>query len=87
LKIKITRSIFTAHCYATAVYAAALCLSILPKWLYVGLHKQGHTVVQGLYFSDAKSFVSSVWQMTVASLSHWTFVYIRVGVMHQKVSS
>jgi len=55
--------IFTARCYATAVLAMGLCLSVcvclsqvrvLLKRLNVGSHKQHHTIAQGLYFSDAK---------------------------------
>jgi len=53
--------IFTARCYASAVLAMALCLSVCPsqvgvllKRLNVGSHKQHQTIVQGLYFSEAK---------------------------------
>jgi len=57
--------IFTARCYASAVLAMGLCLSVclsvrlsqigvLLKRLNVGSHKQHHTIVQGLWFSDAK---------------------------------
>jgi len=52
---------FTARCYASAVLAMALCLSVCPsqagvllKRLNVGSHKQHHTIVQGLQFSEAK---------------------------------
>jgi len=51
--------VFTARCYASAVLAMALCLSVclsvrpsqvrvLLKRLNVGLHKQHHTIAQGL---------------------------------------
>ena len=57
--------VFTARCYASAVLAMALCLSVRPsvrpsqvgvllKRLNVGSHKQHHTIAQGLRFSDAK---------------------------------
>ena len=55
--------IFTARCYASAVLAMGLCLSVcvclpqvgvLPKWLNRRSHKQHHTIAQGLKFSDAK---------------------------------
>ena len=46
---------FTARCYASAVLAMALCLSVCPsqvgvllKRLHVGSHKQPDTIVQGL---------------------------------------
>jgi len=46
---------FTARCYASAVLAMALCLSVRPsqvgvllKRLNVGLHKQHHMIAQGL---------------------------------------
>jgi len=51
------RLVFTARCYASAVLAMALCLSVclypsqvgvLLKRLNVGSHKQHHTIVQGL---------------------------------------
>jgi len=49
----------TARCYASAVLAMALCLSVRPslrpsqvgvllKRLNLGLHKQHHTIAQGL---------------------------------------
>ena len=51
-------SIFTARCYASAVLAMALCLSVrlsvclsvgvLLKRLNVGSHKQHHAIAQGL---------------------------------------
>jgi len=59
-------AIFTARCYACAVYAMALCLSVsvcclclsqvgvLLKRLNTELHKQNHAIDQGLRFSDAK---------------------------------
>jgi len=56
-------SFITARCYASAVLAMGLCLSVsvclsqvgvLLKRLNVGSHKQHHTIAQGLYFSDAK---------------------------------
>jgi len=51
--------IFTARCYASAVLARALCLSVRPsvclsqvgvllKRLNVGSHKQHHTISQGI---------------------------------------
>jgi len=47
--------IFTARCYASAVLAMALCLSVclsqvgvLLKRLNLGSHKQHHTIAQGL---------------------------------------
>ena len=55
--------IFTARCYASAVLAMTLCLSVCPsvrlsvcpsqvgvllKWLNRGSHKQHHTIPQGL---------------------------------------
>ena len=51
--------VFTARCYASAVLATALCLSVrlsvclsrvgvLLKRLKVESHKQHHTIVQGL---------------------------------------
>jgi len=51
--------LFTARCYASAVLAMALCLSVRPsvcpsqvgvllKRLNLGSHKQHHTIVQGL---------------------------------------
>ena len=54
-----TQRIFTARCYASAVLAMALCLSVrlsvrpsqvgvLLKRLKVGSHKQHHTIPQGL---------------------------------------
>ena len=53
--------LFTARCYASAVLPMGLCLSVclsqvgvLLKRLNVGSHKQHHTIVQGLYFSEAK---------------------------------
>ena len=59
------RVIFTARCYASAVLAMALCLSVrlsvcpsqvgvLLKQLNVVSQKQHHTIAQGLQFSDAK---------------------------------
>ena len=55
----ISKRFFTARCYASAVLAMALCLSVRPsvrpsqvgvllKRLNVGLHKQHHTIAQGL---------------------------------------
>ena len=52
-------NVFTARCYASAVLAMALCLSVrlsvcpsqvgvLLKRLNVGSHKQHHTIAQGL---------------------------------------
>ena len=48
-------NIFTARCYASAVLAMALCPSVCPsqvgvllKRLNIGLHKQHHTIAQGL---------------------------------------
>ena len=56
-----SRLVFTARCYASAVLAMSLCLSVclsqvgvLWKWLNVGSQKQHHTIAQGVYFSDAK---------------------------------
>jgi len=60
-----TKIIFTARCYASAVQAMGLCLSVclsvclsrvgvLLKRLNVGSHKWHHTIAQGLQFSDAK---------------------------------
>jgi len=57
--------VFTARCYASAVLAMGLCLSVclsaslsqvgvLLKQLNVGSHKQHHTITQGLWFSDAE---------------------------------
>ena len=57
--IVLVESIFTARCYASAVLAMALCLSVclsvrpsqvgvLLKRLNVGSHKQHHTIVHGL---------------------------------------
>jgi len=47
--------LFTARCYASAVLAMALCLSVhlsqvgvLLKRLNVGSHKQHHTIARGL---------------------------------------
>jgi len=40
----------TTRCYASAVYAVALCLC-----LNLGSNKQHHWITQGLYFSDAKN--------------------------------
>ena len=65
LLILLSISIFTARCYASAVLAMVLCpsvhLSVCPsqagvllKRLNVGSHKQHHTIVQGLQFSEAK---------------------------------
>jgi len=60
---RVVRAIFTARCYASAVLAMGLCLSVsvclsqvgvLLKRLNVGSHKQHHTIAQGLQFSDAK---------------------------------
>ena len=60
---------FTARCYASAVLAMGLCLSVclclsvrlclsqvgvLLKRQNVGSYKQHHTIVQRLWFSDAK---------------------------------
>ena len=55
----VTRLLFTARCYASAVLAMALCLSVRPsvrpsqvgvllKRLHVGSHKQHHTILQGI---------------------------------------
>ena len=48
-------TVFTARCYASAVLAKALCLSVRPsqvgvllKRLNVGSHKQHHTIAQVL---------------------------------------
>jgi len=45
--------VFTARCYASAVLAMGLCLSVclsqvgvLLKWLNVGSHKQHHTIAR-----------------------------------------
>ena len=59
--------LFTAQCYASAVLAMGLCPSVclclcpclsqagvLLKRQNLGSHKQHHTIVQGLWFSDAK---------------------------------
>jgi len=53
--LRVCQSFITARCYASAVLAVALCLSVrlaqvgvLLKWLNVGSHKQHHTIVQGL---------------------------------------
>jgi len=55
--------VFTARCYASAVLAMGLCLSVclclsqvgvLLKRLNVGSHKQHRTIVQGLQFSGGK---------------------------------
>jgi len=49
--------LFTTRCYASAVLALSVCLSVcvclsqvgvLLKWLNVGSHKQHHTIAQGL---------------------------------------
>jgi len=47
--------VFTVRCYASAVLAMVLCLSVCPsqvgvllKQRNVGSHKQHHTIVQGL---------------------------------------
>ena len=47
--------LFTARCYASAVLAMGLCLSVclsqvgvLLKLLNIGSHKQHHTIAQGL---------------------------------------
>jgi len=52
------RSIFTARCYASAVLAMCMCVSVrlsqvgvLLKRLNVGSHIQHHTIIK---FSDAK---------------------------------
>jgi len=51
------------RCYACAVLAMGLCLclsvclsqvGVLLKRLNTGLHKQNHTIAQGLWFSGAK---------------------------------
>ena len=66
------RLIFTARCYASAVLAMALCLSVRPsvcpsqagvlqKRQNVGSHKQNHTIHQGLCFSDAKDLREIRW--------------------------
>ena len=58
-------SVFTARCYASAVLAMGLCLSVsvcdhlsqagvLLKRQNVGSRKQHRTIAQGLSFSDAK---------------------------------
>jgi len=59
--MRLSYTVFTARCYASAVLAIAQCLSVCPsqvgfllKRLNVGSHKQHHTIVQGLYFSEAK---------------------------------
>ena len=56
-------AIFTVRCYASVVLAMDLCLSVCPsqvgvllKLLNVWSHKQHHTVIQGLYFSDSAKF-------------------------------
>jgi len=57
--------VFTVRCYASAVLAMGLCLSVrvcvclsqvgvLLKRLNVGSHEQHYTIPRGLYFSDAK---------------------------------
>jgi len=55
--------VITARCYASAVLAMGLCLSVclclsqvgdLLKQLNRGSHKQHHTIAQGLWFSGAK---------------------------------
>jgi len=53
--------VFTSRCYASAVLAMALCPSVCPsqvgvllKRLNVGSHKQHHTIVLGLQFSEAR---------------------------------
>ena len=48
--------VFTARCYASAVLAMSLCLSVsvsvkvgvLLKRLNIGSHKEHHTIAQGL---------------------------------------
>jgi len=54
------QSLITARCYASAVLAMALCLSVcmsqvgvLLKRLNAGSHKQHHIIAQGLSFSEA----------------------------------
>jgi len=45
----VTSNIFTARCYACAVYAMALSkVGVLLKRLNTGSHKQNHTIAQGL---------------------------------------
>jgi len=48
---------FTERCYASAVYAVSVCVSVclclsqvsfLLKWLHVGSYKQHHWIAQGL---------------------------------------
>ena len=61
--------IFTARCYASAVLAMALCLSVRPsvrpsqvgvllKRLNVGSHKQHHTIAQRLDHKTASLSVA-----------------------------
>ena len=74
------KTVFTARCYASAVLAMALCLSVCPsvcpsqvgvllKRLNVGSHKQRHTIVQGLWFSDAKDTYSD--RVSVMTYTNW----------------
>ena len=63
--MRLSCTVFTARCYASAVLAMGLCdvclclsvrlsqVGVLLKRLNVGLHKQHHTIAQGLQFSDA----------------------------------
>ena len=57
-RCSLSTSIFTARCYASAVLAMALCLSVCPsvrqsqvgillKRLNAGSHKQHHTIARG----------------------------------------
>ena len=57
--INLSAIVFTARCYASAVLAMGLCLSVcvcvrlsqvgvLQKRLNVGSHKQHHMIAQGL---------------------------------------
>ena len=59
------KQVFTARCYASAVLAMGLCLSVclclclsqvgvLLKRQNLGSHKQHHTIPQGVQFSVAK---------------------------------
>jgi len=61
IKITIMASVaqlFTAWCYASAVYAVVACLCVTfqycIKQLNLGSCKQCHTIAQRLYYSDAK---------------------------------
>jgi len=58
---RVATFVFTARCYASAVYAVVVCLCVCPahagivsKRLNVGSRKQLHVIAQGFYTLSQK---------------------------------